>query len=196
MSSPLLTSAPTLPPPPPAVPLPSLPLEAKAQTPASTPRNASHLYGEFSWPSLDIATLMERLEDLAEEEQLGFSAVDGEEGIQNDEEEEDAAFGEILRRLVVGPKGGVVEEWLRGVRQEDGRYGSDGGEGLYYGCEEVVGVGVDGVDVDGSHEDDGLDDEKEWIESLGLMGITRAVGECLKGVKGRERRRGGVVVVV
>ncbi|KAL8998211.1 MAG: hypothetical protein Q9169_002696 [Polycauliona sp. 2 TL-2023] len=40
--------------------LPKLPLRA----PPATPRNACHLYGEFSWPSLDICTLVEKLEDV------------------------------------------------------------------------------------------------------------------------------------
>ncbi|KAI4235464.1 MAG: hypothetical protein LQ349_003154 [Xanthoria aureola] len=52
-----------LPSPPPTAPLPALPLEA----PPATPRNASHLYGEFSWPSLDICTLLEKLEDVVAE---------------------------------------------------------------------------------------------------------------------------------
>ncbi|KAL8703875.1 MAG: hypothetical protein Q9201_002964 [Fulgogasparrea decipioides] len=51
---------------PPLTPLPELPLEAKAPTPAPTPRNASHLFGEYSWPSLDVATLTEKLEDVLE----------------------------------------------------------------------------------------------------------------------------------
>lgn len=50
----------------PRAPLPALPLQAKAPAPPPTPRNAGQLYGEFSWPSLDVATLVERLEDLAE----------------------------------------------------------------------------------------------------------------------------------
>lgn len=54
--------------PPPSGPLPSLPLQAKAPTPPPTPRNANHLYGEFSSPSLDVAGLAERLEDIAEAE--------------------------------------------------------------------------------------------------------------------------------
>ncbi|KAL8717681.1 MAG: hypothetical protein Q9181_008292 [Wetmoreana brouardii] len=55
--------------PPPLTPLPELPLEAKAPTPPPTPRNASHLYGEYSWPSLDVATLTEKLEDVLETSQ-------------------------------------------------------------------------------------------------------------------------------
>lgn len=55
--------------PPPTGPLPALPLEATAQAPPPTPRNASHLYDEFSWPSLDVATLASKLEDVTESEE-------------------------------------------------------------------------------------------------------------------------------
>ncbi|KAL8933802.1 MAG: hypothetical protein Q9211_005576 [Gyalolechia sp. 1 TL-2023] len=51
---------------PPTVPLPALPLQATAQAPPPTPRNAGQLYGEFSWPSLNITMLVSRLEEIAE----------------------------------------------------------------------------------------------------------------------------------
>lgn len=50
----------------PSATLRELPLEAKAQAPPPTPRNASHLYGEFAWPSLDVASLIDKLEDIAD----------------------------------------------------------------------------------------------------------------------------------
>ncbi|KAL8905997.1 MAG: hypothetical protein Q9207_002282 [Kuettlingeria erythrocarpa] len=53
--------------PPPSGPLPDLPLEAAAGTPPPTPRNANHLYGEYSWPSLDMFGLQSRLEDIVAE---------------------------------------------------------------------------------------------------------------------------------
>lgn len=52
---------------PPSGPLPDLPLEAAADTPPPTPRNANHLYGEYSWPSLDMFELQSRLEDVVAE---------------------------------------------------------------------------------------------------------------------------------
>ncbi|KAL8751944.1 MAG: hypothetical protein Q9184_005894 [Pyrenodesmia sp. 2 TL-2023] len=49
---------------PPSTPLPELPFGA---TPPFTPRNASHLFGEYSWPSLDTVELQSRLEDVVAE---------------------------------------------------------------------------------------------------------------------------------
>ncbi|KAL9599671.1 MAG: hypothetical protein Q9219_003659 [cf. Caloplaca sp. 3 TL-2023] len=49
----------------PTAPLPALPLEAKAPAPPSSPHHASQLYGEFSWPSLNVANLTSKLEDVA-----------------------------------------------------------------------------------------------------------------------------------
>lgn len=63
------TAFPPPPHPPPSGPLPELPLEATAGTPPSTPRNASHLFGEYSWPSLDTVGLHSRLEDVVAEAQ-------------------------------------------------------------------------------------------------------------------------------
>lgn len=53
--------------PPPSGPLPDLPLEAAAGTPPPTPRNANHLYGEYSWPSLNMFALQSRLEGVVAE---------------------------------------------------------------------------------------------------------------------------------
>ncbi|KAL8930826.1 MAG: hypothetical protein Q9208_000367 [Pyrenodesmia sp. 3 TL-2023] len=58
------TAFPPPPHPPPSGPLPELPPGATAGTPPTTPRNASNLYGEYSWPSLDTVGLQSQLEDV------------------------------------------------------------------------------------------------------------------------------------
>ncbi|KAL8644044.1 MAG: hypothetical protein Q9226_007964 [Calogaya cf. arnoldii] len=121
--------------PPPTSRLPSPPLQA----PPATPRNASHLYGEFSWPSLDISTLLEKLEDvaLAEEEQLqqqqhqhflpiaqtvGDSLITNSGEEDNSPEKQQAVFNEILMLLDEDPTRLDMEyrihEWLDDVPEQ------------------------------------------------------------------------------
>ncbi|KAL8852879.1 MAG: hypothetical protein Q9221_002255 [Calogaya cf. arnoldii] len=108
------------------------------QAPHATPRNASYLYGEFSWPSLDISTLLERLEDVAvaEEEQLQqqhqrllpiaqifgdvLTTRHGEENSSLDKQQ--AVFNEILMLLDEDCTRVDMEyrihEWLDGVPEQ------------------------------------------------------------------------------
>ncbi|KAL8858003.1 MAG: hypothetical protein Q9178_005464 [Gyalolechia marmorata] len=135
----------------PTAPLPALPLQA----PPPTPRNCSHLYGEFSWPSLDIATLLDKLEDVAEEEQQQDPLADFAEMLVARYAEQDnsiptqqAAFGEILQLLegTALKKEKRISEWLEGVYEEvDDEYddslyftASESGdsESRYFGCED------------------------------------------------------------
>ncbi|KAL8732630.1 MAG: hypothetical protein Q9166_002605 [cf. Caloplaca sp. 2 TL-2023] len=193
--------------PPPSAPLPALPLEATvAQAPPSTPRNASHLYGEFSWPSLNIAALIERLEDLAEEEQgreifEDFPAiVEGaaasrelcceEQHVTEVNERSPPRLSE--RELKNRP----IYEWLEGVYSDPN---DSDNESLYFSCSDDGEANeLDDVDdVDDAHE---WLDREDWVELLRLLGWLEGFeGEAedrLLGVnerRGRERRGGCVI---
>ncbi|KAL8922033.1 MAG: hypothetical protein Q9172_003749 [Xanthocarpia lactea] len=123
----------------PTAPLPALPLQA----PPPTPRNCSHLYGEFSWPSLDIATLLDKLEDVAEEEQQQDPFADfadmlvacyGEQ--DNSITTQKAVFGEILQLLegTALKKERRISEWLEGVYEE---VDDECDESLYFTASEA-----------------------------------------------------------
>lgn len=202
-----------LPFPPPTAPLPALPLQA----PPATPRNASHLYGEFSWPSLDICTLLEKLEDVvAEEEQ--------QEEQQEEEEQEDfpsdnnhladtsiarygpeddsvpsqqAVFSDILALLELQVR---VCDWIDEVSDHDQQKEE---ESIYFTASDDddeftdaktdvdVGVGV-------IHDDEWLDEEDRhdmgellgWFDGFG-EGLRRQM-VLVNGRRGGERRVGCV----
>ena len=198
-----------LPFPPPTAPLPALPLQA----PPATPRNASHLYGEFSWPSLDICTLLEKLEDVvAEEEQ--------QEEQQEEEEQEDfpsdnnhladtliarygpeddsvpsqqAVFSDILTLLELQVR---VCDWIDEVSDdyEESLYftaSDDDDEFMDVNTDVDVGVGV-------IHDDEWLDEEDRrdmgellgWFDGFG-EGLRRQM-VLVNGRRGGERRVGCV----
>ncbi|KAL8661609.1 MAG: hypothetical protein Q9202_005437 [Teloschistes flavicans] len=58
-------SLPPPPGPPPTCPLPPLPLKASTRDPSPTPKDVAQLYEQYSWPTLDFASLKEKLEDVA-----------------------------------------------------------------------------------------------------------------------------------
>ncbi|KAI4255313.1 MAG: hypothetical protein LQ352_002645 [Teloschistes flavicans] len=58
-------SLPPPPGPPPTCPLPPLPLKASTRDPSPTPKDVARLYEQYSWPTLDFASLKEKLEDVA-----------------------------------------------------------------------------------------------------------------------------------
>ncbi|KAI4280771.1 MAG: hypothetical protein L6R38_004197 [Xanthoria sp. 2 TBL-2021] len=185
-----------LPFPPPTAPLPSPPLQA----PPATPRNASHLYGEFSWPSLDISTLLEKLEDVvAEEEQqrqqrhLPFEDDLAEMPIVRYGQEDNsvlsqqAAFSEILSLLegqgsAMG-KERKIFEWMEEV-SEDGHGHGDDTESMYFTADDDASaddeytdaksdVNANANDVDAIHDDEWVDDEdrRDMGELLGWFGV-------------------------
>ncbi|KAL9581305.1 MAG: hypothetical protein Q9212_003981 [Teloschistes hypoglaucus] len=62
------TSRPSLPPPPgppPTGPLPELPSEPSTRDPSPTPSDVAQPYEQHSWPTLDVASLKEKLEEVA-----------------------------------------------------------------------------------------------------------------------------------
>ncbi|KAL8775860.1 MAG: hypothetical protein Q9194_003557 [Teloschistes cf. exilis] len=62
------TPRPSLPPPPgspPTGPLPELPSAPTARDPSPTPKDMAQLYEQYSWPTLDVASLKEKLESVA-----------------------------------------------------------------------------------------------------------------------------------
>ncbi|KAI4244963.1 MAG: hypothetical protein L6R42_010316 [Xanthoria sp. 1 TBL-2021] len=173
-----------LPFPPPTNPLPSPPLQA----PPATPRNASHLYGEFSWPSLDISTLLEKLEDVvAEEEQhhqhtLSPSENDFAETLvarygqeSNSVLSQQAVFSEILSLLdgqgsAMG-KDNKIFKWLEEV-SEDGH--GDDNESMYFTADDDASaddeymdansdVNANANDVDVDVDVDAIHDD-EWVD--------------------------------
>ncbi len=123
----------------PTAPLPALPLQA----PPPTPRNCSHLYGEFSWPSLDIATLLDKLEDVAEEQQQQQDPLaDFAEMLVACYAEQDnsittqqAIFGEVLQLLegTAMKKERRISEWLAGIYEE---VDDDCDDSLYFTASE------------------------------------------------------------
>ncbi|KAL8838605.1 MAG: hypothetical protein Q9176_005002 [Flavoplaca citrina] len=192
---------------PPTTSLPSLPLEA----PPATPRNASNLYGQFSWPSLDICTLFSKLEDLAVAEDQNqnqhFPYDDPHEDFcdmlitkyadeDNDIQTQQKVFTDILKLLDYRCGGGResgIYNWLEGVV----------GEADVTPVNEYTHVndGYDANDtINAIHDDEWLDDEDRrdmgrllgWFEGLeeGVRdGMVR-----VNGRRGRERRMGGVFV--
>ncbi|KAL8878229.1 MAG: hypothetical protein Q9192_008495 [Flavoplaca navasiana] len=195
---------------PPTTSLPSLPLEA----PPATPRNASNLYGQFSWPSLDICTLFSKLEDLvvAEEQNQHSPAEDAIKDFcdmlitkyadeDNDIQTQQKVFTDILKLLDYRCDEGIEY-------------------GIYNWLEDVVGEAdftpVTPVDVEGyEYTDDDANDttnainaiHDEWLDDedrrdMGrLLGWFEGFGEGVRdgmvrvnGRRGRERRMGGVFV--
>ncbi|KAL8828981.1 MAG: hypothetical protein Q9170_006360 [Blastenia crenularia] len=175
-------SHPTLPPPrlpPPSSPLPDLPLQAKAPAPPSTPRNASDLYGEFSWPSLDVAALVSRLEDVAETTLTsGALCVNGLEGLAH----------------VVGANGG----------EGDGMADAEAGDGWQQSFERgSMGCKADDVDDgmnDADADDSGFLNSNDWAELLNMLswlgGFDGEAQEQLLELNSRrgDRRREGAVI--
>ncbi|KAL8708306.1 MAG: hypothetical protein Q9220_006781 [cf. Caloplaca sp. 1 TL-2023] len=107
--------------------------------PPPTPRNCSHLYGEFSWPSLDLASLTEKLEDVAEEEARDIEILeqlcshDDNDHNEADEEHDvvddfdgELVFAEAVEDRFEEDERRVVE-WLNGVIGEEGEGSVDEG---------------------------------------------------------------------
>ena len=122
----------------PTAPLPALLLQA----PPPTPRNCSHLYGEFSWPSLDITTLLDKLEDVAEEQQQQDPFADLAQMLiacyaeqDNSITTQQAVFGEVLQLLegTAMKKERRISEWLQGVYEE---VDDDCDDSLYFTASE------------------------------------------------------------
>ncbi|CAO1598238.1 hypothetical protein XANCAGTX0491_002008 [Xanthoria calcicola] len=200
-----------LPSPPPTAPLPALPLEA----PPATPRNASHLYGEFSWPSLDICTLLEKLEDVVAEEE----DEDEEEHLLSDNNdladtliarygpEDDSVpsqqkvFSDILTLLETQVR---ICDWIDEVSDDYEEYEN---EALYFTASDDnddddeftdATATVDDIGVGVIHDDEWLDDEDRrdmgellgWFDGFGEGVQSQMV--VVNGRRGRERRVGCV----
>ncbi|KAL8779401.1 MAG: hypothetical protein Q9213_006969 [Squamulea squamosa] len=176
--------------PPPSTPLPSLPLQA----PPSTPCNASYLYGEFSWPSLDLATLLDRLEDVAEGEEQQDDFVEFSELLVACYGEEDnsignqqAVFSEIQSLLngTVPKRDSKIYKWLEGVDEGS----NDDNDSLYFTASEA---GDSGSESESKYTDakTGFDhdnnveaiDDNEWLDDLDRA----EMGELLGWFKGFE----------
>ncbi|KAI4241729.1 MAG: hypothetical protein L6R40_004406 [Gallowayella cf. fulva] len=186
------------------------------QMPPPTPCNASHLYGEFSWPSLDVATLLETLDDLAEEkdQQQDDIIVEKCDGVRVSVWKEAAkmAFGEGLKAMDEAMAAEEererrdVEIWLEGLVG-----GADGVEeegSVCCSCDEEAADGIGKeeavVDDDDDYDDDtgfegiGTLERKELAELLDLLGLRGQAEEkqmrMLSKRDGRDKR-GGVCIV-
>ncbi|KAL8766937.1 MAG: hypothetical protein Q9209_006418 [Squamulea sp. 1 TL-2023] len=182
--------------PPPSTPLPSLP----PQTPPSTPRNASHLYGEFSWPSLDLATLLDRLEDVAEGEQQQDHFVDFSEILVACYGEEDdstsnqqAVFSEILSLLdgTVPKRDSKIYKWLEGVYE-----GSEGDNDSLYFTASEAGDSESESESEYTDAKTGPDcdniinsiDENEWVDDLDRAEMGKLLG-WFEGFEGETQEQ-------
>ncbi|KAL9034063.1 MAG: hypothetical protein Q9180_005611 [Flavoplaca navasiana] len=198
---------------PPTTSLPSLPLEA----PPATPRDASHLYGQFSWPSLDICTLLSKLEDLAVAEEQNqdrhFPSEDphGEfcdmlitkyADEDNDIHTQQKIFTDILKLLDYrcdGARESGIYNWLEGVVGE--------ADDTYVTTVDVEGYEYTNDDANDMTEEVNAIHDDEWLDDvdrrdMGLLlgwfeGLEEGVRDGMvrvNGRRGRERRMGGVFV--
>ncbi|KAI4200072.1 MAG: hypothetical protein LQ350_004211 [Teloschistes chrysophthalmus] len=113
------TSHPSLPPPPgppPTGSLPELPSEASGRDPSPTPNDVAQLYDQHSWPTLDVASLKEKLESVA-----GSSDGDATEACDEDdiydgdvepETEEDSQNRVLTQGLEVGTTETKGQDWV------------------------------------------------------------------------------------
>ncbi|KAL8712909.1 MAG: hypothetical protein Q9225_006856 [Loekoesia sp. 1 TL-2023] len=211
---------PTLPPP--TAPLPALPLEATAQAPPSTPCNASHLYGEFSWPSLDVATLVLKLEDIAEckEDELpsfhalgkadpedaaflgGCSFAIGDCLCDEDHPPEDLLFEEICFSEKRSPLQDVYAYPFTSNSTTGGIVcGSESGS-VYHTCSEGEQSDLRVSDRDESNNEDESDflNSKDWTELLKMLGwLGDFDGDAQEQLldlnsRGRDERRWGAFI--
>ncbi|KAL9627383.1 MAG: hypothetical protein Q9204_006604 [Flavoplaca sp. TL-2023a] len=200
---------------PPTTSLPSLPLEA----PPATPRNASNLYGQFSWPSLDICTLFSKLEDLAVAEEPNqdqhFPSDDPHEDFcdmlitkyadeDDDIQTQQKVFTDILKLLDYRCRGGTesgIYNWLEGVVGEaDVTPVTPFNEYTHVNDDDDEDDNDTINDINAIHDDEWLDDEDR--RDMGLLlgwfeGLEEGVRDGMvrvNGRRGRERRMGGVFV--
>ncbi|KAI4181856.1 MAG: hypothetical protein L6R41_006367 [Letrouitia leprolyta] len=188
--------------PPPTAPLPALPLQATAPAPPPTPRNASQLYGEFSWPSLDVATLLSRLEDVAESRDskesddffapdhtipaIGYSetrcSLAGESTYEDDLPVDDflGARSNDMDMACLGegvsvlpPPYGVSQHSEGGGDAENACSDVDSGsEDIYHTCSE----GEDTLKSELDHADPEADDESGFVGSKDWADLLRMLG--------------------